>query len=95
MARRARARQQYQHPKARHVRAYMTLIPYDIAGGRHHLRTAKEKVHIGESLTLFFLAFFLSSVAVLCFFTILLTLLCSLRPSSFVLFSCSTYIVNW
>ncbi|PRQ56971.1 hypothetical protein RchiOBHm_Chr1g0343151 [Rosa chinensis] len=41
----------------------MILIPYGIAGGLHHWRTAKEKVQIVESLTLFLLAFFLSSAA--------------------------------
>ncbi|PRQ44008.1 hypothetical protein RchiOBHm_Chr3g0474461 [Rosa chinensis] len=62
----------------------MILIPCGITGGLHHLRIAKEKVHIGgESLTLFFLAFFLSLAAILCFFTVLFTLLSSPRSSPF------------
>ncbi|PRQ26492.1 hypothetical protein RchiOBHm_Chr6g0295221 [Rosa chinensis] len=60
----------------------MILIPYGITGGLHHLRTAKEKVQIGESLTLFFLAFFLSSVALLLLLPGLLMLLRSILSSS-------------
>ncbi|PRQ55289.1 hypothetical protein RchiOBHm_Chr1g0322931 [Rosa chinensis] len=72
----------------------MILILYGIAGGLHHLRIAKEKVHIGgESLTLFFLAFFLSLAAILCFFTVLFTLLSSSRSSPLFFSLCSAFYI--
>ncbi|PRQ55046.1 hypothetical protein RchiOBHm_Chr1g0320291 [Rosa chinensis] len=61
----------------------MILIPYGIAGGLHHLRTSKEKVQIVESLTLFLLAFFLSSAALPLLLPGLLMLLCSIFSSPF------------